>query len=53
MILTENFKIEKCDNITSQYIESKLKNIGIVPLRWAIVDEEKDFWVISVSYEKV
>lgn len=53
MILTENFKIKKSDNITSQYVESELKNIGISPLRWAIVDTEKDILIISASYEKV
>ena len=52
MITTTNFKIEKIPNLTSEYIEDSLRKFDVEPLRWAIVDECDNFWVVSVSYEK-
>lgn len=52
MILTENFEIKKTDKLTCGYIESELLNAGIVPLRWAITDENTDIYTLTVSYEK-
>ena len=52
MITTTNFQIEKIQDLTSKYIETELKKKGVVPLRWAIVDEDDTFWVVSASYEK-
>lgn len=52
MILSEEFKIKKTDNLSSNYIESELEKIGIEPLRWAIVDVLNDGFVVSASYEK-
>lgn len=52
MILSEEFKIKKIDNLSSNYIESELKKIDIEPLRWAIVEVLDDDFIVSVSYEK-
>ncbi len=51
MIITETVKIEKTDDLTSGYVESKIKDPSINPLRWAIVGEDTDYWTVSVSYE--
>lgn len=51
MITTNNFEIKKTDNLTSAYIESEFKKLGIEPLRWAIVEENKENYVITASYE--
>ena len=52
MITTENFRIDKIQDLTSDYVEVELKKINVEPLRWAIVDESDTFWVVSASYEK-
>ena len=52
MITTENFRIDKIQDLTSDYVEVELKKISVEPLRWAIVDEGDTFWVVSASYEK-
>ena len=52
MITTENFKIDKIQDLTSDYVEVELKKINVEPLRWAIVDDGDTFWVVSASYEK-
>ena len=50
MIVSELVEIEKFqDNIL---IEQALRNLGIEPLRWAIVEVLQDAYKISVSYEK-
>lgn len=53
MILTEQFEIDKIDNLTSSYIENELIKFHIEPLRWAIVDVTDTKFVLSVSYEKI
>jgi len=50
MIVTKNFEIKKNIELTSDYIEKELFALGVEPLRWAIVDEDKSFWIVSVSY---
>ena len=52
MIKTENFVIEKIENLTSLYIENCLAQKGIEPLRWAIVDTTDKNLIVSVSYKK-
>lgn len=51
MIVTDQFKIKKTDNLTSQYIESELAKNGIEPLRWAIVNFDEYMYILDVSYE--
>ena len=53
MIKTENFVIEKIENLTSLYIENCLTQKGIEPLRWAIVDTTDKNLIVSVSYKKL
>lgn len=53
MIKTENFVIEKIENLTSLYIENCLAQKGIEPLRWAIVDTTDKNLIVSVSYKKL
>lgn len=51
MITTDNFEIKKTAQLTSGYVESELARNGIEPLRWAIVEENGNSWILSVSYE--
>lgn len=51
MITTGQFKIKKSVELTSYYIEQSLLDIGIEPLRWAIVDFDDNFYFVEVSYE--
>ncbi len=53
MITTENFEIEKTQNLTGAYIENALEQKGISALRWAIVEVTEENYILSVSYEKV
>lgn len=50
MIATKEIKIKVVENLTSDYIESELKNNGLDVLRWAIVAVEKDFYVLNIAY---
>lgn len=52
MISCGQFEISKTENLTSGYIESELKKLGIIPLRWAIVNISKENYALSVSFEK-
>lgn len=52
MILTDEFKIDKTENLESSYIENELSKFNISPLRWAIVDVTDTQYVLTVSYEK-
>ena len=52
MITTENFEIEKTEDLTASYIENCLEQKGIEPLRWAIVDTTDKNLILSVSYKK-
>jgi len=52
-IKSEIIKIQKTDQITTEYIEKELKKMGINPLRWAIVKIEKDFFTINCAYDKI
>lgn len=50
MITTREVKINKIDNLTSEYIESQLKQMGFDVLRWAITDTDKNHFVLDVSF---
>lgn len=51
MITTTNCQIKKTQVLTSEYIEEELEKNNIIPLRWAIVGEVDDYWLVSVSFE--
>ena len=51
MILTNQFEINKTQNLESSYIEQELSKFGIKPLRWAIVDITDVHYILTVSYE--
>ncbi len=52
MITTDNFEIKKTLNLTSDYIETLLKQNNISALRWAIVGITDEKYILSVSYIK-
>ncbi len=50
MVVSDVIKIKFLqDNLL---IENELKSLGIDPLRWAVVDVQEDFILVSVSYIK-
>ncbi len=51
MIISEIIKISKPNNFDNLYIENALENLGIVPIRWAIVEINNENISVSVSYE--
>lgn len=53
MILTDEFKINKTENLESSYIKKELSKFDIIPLRWAIVDVTDTQYILTVSYEKI
>lgn len=53
MISTDNIEIKKINDLTSDYIENALEQMGISALRWAIVDVTDENYILSVSYEKI
>lgn len=52
MILTKQIKIQKTNNLNSKYVESELNKLGILPLRWAIVKIDSEFYYVSASFEQ-
>lgn len=53
MITSETILIPNTDDITTEYIENELKKQNIEnPLRWAIVNTNKENLTISLAYEK-
>lgn len=51
MVKSDIFKIVIKDNFDNDYIESMLLQLGINPIRWAIVDIDSMFIYVSVSYQ--
>lgn len=49
MITSEIIKIKFIND--NDIIEQELKNLGIEPLRWAVVDSDGNKLTLSVSYE--
>ncbi len=49
MILTKEIKINKTSNLSSEYIESKLKELGLTVLRWAIVGIESENYLVNAA----
>ncbi len=42
-------KIPNNSNPSTEYIEGELNRLGIEPLRWAIVEVNDDYYIISVA----
>ena len=49
MISTKEVKIEKPLELTTEYVEEKLKNMGFDVLRWAITDFDEKFYTVSLA----
>ncbi len=49
MIITKTILIKKTEDLSSEYIESNLKELGFDVLRWAIVDIQDDNYVLSIA----
>lgn len=48
-ILRKNFVFEGLENITVEFIEKFIENLGFIPLRWAVVEiKENNFSVEAV-----
>jgi len=52
MIISDNIKINKVENLSTEYIENELKKVGIEPIRWAITKVEENTITITLSYER-
>ena len=53
MIVSDLILIPNTDNITTEYVENELKKQNIInPLRWAIVNTNRENLTISLAYEK-
>ena len=50
-IISKTVEIKAKFPISSEYIESELKKIGIIPLRWAIVKVDCNNFAISLAFE--
>ena len=49
MITTKEVKIKIPDELTSEYIETELKNMGLDVLRWAITDFDKEYYTLDLA----
>ena len=52
MIISENIDLNLLKPVNAKGIEKELKNKGIDPLRWAIVNIENNVFTVNVSYIK-
>ena len=52
MIISDNIKLDRVENVTTEYIENELKKQGIEPIRWAITDINENEITISLAYER-
>ena len=52
MIVSESVKINRIENISTEYIENELKKQGIEPIRWAITKVEEKSLIITLAYER-
>ncbi len=49
MITSKEVKIKIPEKLTGKYIETELMNMGLDVLRWAIVNYDKDYYIVNVS----
>ena len=48
-ITNKQIFIKAVDNVTSDYIETELKNLELDVLRWAIVEVKDNLYFVNVS----
>ena len=49
MITTKEVRIKIPDELTSEYIETELKNMGFDVLRWAITDFDEKYYTLDLA----
>lgn len=52
MIISKNFEIQIVRPVTTEQIEFGLSQLGIDPVRWAIVDVGENSVTVCVSFEE-
>lgn len=52
-ITSKLIEIEAKLPVDNDFVENKLKKMGIEPLRWAIVKVQGDILTISLAYENL
>lgn len=52
-IISKNVEIEAQLPVDNEYIEAKLKELGIVPLRWALVGVNGNKLTINLACENL
>lgn len=53
-IQSKIFQVKNIEDFSVEYIESQLKNLYmIIPLRWAIVDINKNYIFINTAFQKL
>jgi len=50
-IINKQFKFAKTSPLTVENIENLIKAAGFIPLRWAIVKVEEDFFLIDAAVQ--
>lgn len=51
-LLRKNFILEGLENITIEFIENFIKNIGFKPLRWAVVEIKENTFTVDATIIK-
>lgn len=49
MITTKEIKINRIDDITTQYIENELNKLKLDVLSWVITDYDENFLFLNIS----
>ena len=49
MIYSKDVKIKTTDNLTADYIENELKNMGFDVLRWAITEVDEKYYTLNLA----
>lgn len=49
MITTKEIRIKRCFDLTSEYVENTLNQMGFDVLRWAITDYDDDTFLVNIA----
>ena len=49
MITSKEIKIKKLEEFSAQYVNEKLKKLGLDVLRWAITDIDDEFYTVNIA----
>ncbi|MBR1908510.1 hypothetical protein IJ818_06205 [bacterium] len=52
MIISDCVRINRVENISTEYIEKELKKCEIEPIRWAITHVSDKDLIITLAYER-